>query len=217
MTMAYWNGMTWKVSEKEITYLESLTTAFSIETSTNADKEGKSATEQVANSLIEISLNTTYRVETGTRDVRGTMNAWKRLVGKTGPLVIGGSTFGPDKVQLQSVGVSNVQLDSRGTMRAVTLSFKFKEFVEESSGVTTVKSTTSTTKSTTTSTSSTSTKSTTSKTTSKKKTTTAVNVTASSTDKSSKKTTVMRKNANGIMRPSYKSVLDDDGRYMGFY
>lgn len=135
MTMAYWNGMTWGVSSKEIAFLESLTTAFGIETSTNADKEGKSPTEQVARSLVEFSLSTTYRVETGTRDIRGMINSWESLVGKTGPLVIGGSTFGPDRMQLQNVGVSNVQLSASGAMRAVTLSFKFKEYAEPESGV----------------------------------------------------------------------------------
>lgn len=135
MTMAYWNGMTWGVSSKEIAFLESLTTSFSIETSTNADKEGKSPTESVARSLVEFSLSTTYRVETGTRDIRGVINSWKALVGTTGPLVIGGSTFGPDRMQLQDVGVSNLRLNASGVMLAVTLSFKFKEFSEAASGV----------------------------------------------------------------------------------
>ena len=137
MAMAYWNGMTWGVSRKQIAYLESLTTSFSIETNTNADKEGKSPTEEVANSLIEISLDTTYRVETGTRDVRGMIETWRNLVGKTGPLIIGSSAFGPDKLQLQKVGVSEVQIDATGYIRAVKLSFNFKEYSESDSGVST--------------------------------------------------------------------------------
>lgn len=128
MAMAYWNGMTWGVSNKEIAFMESLTTAFSLETKTNADKDGNSPTETVAPSLVEISLNTTYRVETGTRDIHGKINAWKALVGKTSSLVIGGSIFGPDKMQLQSVGVSNLRVDAKGVMREVTLSLKFKEY-----------------------------------------------------------------------------------------
>lgn len=126
-TMAYWRGMTWGVSTKEIAYLESLTTVFAIETQTNADKEGESPTETVAPSLIEFSMNTTYRVETGTKDIRRKIEQWKALVGKSGPLIIGGATFGPDNVQLQSVGVSNLEIDARGRMRAVNLAFKFKE------------------------------------------------------------------------------------------
>lgn len=136
MVMAYWNGMTWGVSNKEIAFLESFTTAFSIETDTNADKEGNSPTENVAHSLIEFTLSTTYRVETGTKDIRKKIEAWKALVGKAAPLVIGGATFGPDKVQLQSVGVSNCDINAAGVMRGVTLSFKFKEFkVTAGSGV----------------------------------------------------------------------------------
>ena len=128
MIMAYWNGMTWGVSSKEIAFLESFATAFSIETDTNADKEGNSPTETVAHSLIEFSLSTTYRVETGTKDIRQKIESWRKLVGKAAPLVIGGATFGPDKVQLQSVGVSNCDINASGVMRGVTLSFKFKEF-----------------------------------------------------------------------------------------
>lgn len=134
MTMAYWNGMTWGVSEKEIAFLESLTTAFSLETKTNADKDGNSPTETIAPSLVEFSMNTTYRVETGTRDILGKINAWKALVGKTGSLVIGGSIFGPDKMQLWSVGVSNLRMDANGVMREVTLAFKFKEYGSGSGG-----------------------------------------------------------------------------------
>lgn len=137
MTMAYWNGMTWGVSNKQIAFLESFTTSFGIETKTNADKDGESPTEQVAKSLVEFSFNTTYRVETGTRDIRGTIDAWRSRVGKTGPLIIGNSTFGPDKMQLQSVDVSDLRVDASGVMRAVTLGFKFKEFAETESGVTT--------------------------------------------------------------------------------
>lgn len=161
MTMAYWNGMTWGVSNKEIAFLESFATAFSIETDTNADKEGKSPTEKVANSLIEFSLSTTYRVETGTRDIRKKIESWRSLVGKAAPLVIGGATFGPDKVQLQSVGVSNCEISASGVMRGVTLSFKFKEFQEAKRGV---------------------------KTTSKNSKITAVNMRPSAQDKAAKKT-----------------------------
>lgn len=144
MVMAYWNGMKWEVSSKQIAYLEALTTAYSIDTDTNADKEGKKPTETVGLSLIEISLNTTYRVETGTSDVRGMTDKWKSMIGLAAPLIIGGSIFGADKMQLQSVNLSNIELSPKGMMRAVTCAFKFKEFSEEAAGVKTSGSNTST-------------------------------------------------------------------------
>lgn len=134
MIMAYWNNMKWEVSSKQINYLESLTTAYSIDTSTNADKEGKKPTEQIGKSLTEISFNTTYRVETGTSDIRGMLKKWESLIGKSAPLIIGSSIFGPDNMQLQSVNVSNVEISPKGIMRAATCSFKFKEFAEEAAG-----------------------------------------------------------------------------------
>ena len=134
MIMAYWNNMKWEVSNKQIAYLESLTTAYSIDTDTNADKEGQKPTEQIGKSLIEISFNTTYRVETGTSDIRGMLKKWESLIGQSAPLIIGSAIFGPDKMQLQSVSVSNMEISPRGIMRAATLSFKFKEFSEEAAG-----------------------------------------------------------------------------------
>lgn len=134
MIMAYWNNMIWEVSSKQITYLESLTTAYSIDTSTNADKEGKKPTEQIGKSLIEIAFNTTYRVETGTSDIREMLKKWESMVGKSAPLIIGNAMFGPDKMQLQSVSVSNIELSPKGVIRAATLSFKLKEFAEEVAG-----------------------------------------------------------------------------------
>ena len=73
MIMGYWNGMRWEVSGRQIAYLESLTTAYSIDTDTNADKEGQKPTESVGVGLIEVSFNTTYRIETGTLDIRSVL------------------------------------------------------------------------------------------------------------------------------------------------
>lgn len=141
MAMAYWNGMTWGVSTKEIAFLESFTTSFGIETSTNADKEGESPTEKVAKSLVEFSMSTTYQVETGTTDVLGKIEEWKKQIGKAAPLILGSKIFGPEKVQLQNVGVSNTRISPNGVLYGATLTFSFKEMAEEkTSGVTTTTS-----------------------------------------------------------------------------
>lgn len=134
MIMGYWNGMRWEVSSREIAYLESLTTAYSIDTDTNADKEGQKPTENVGVSLMEVSFSTTYRIETGTPDIRSVLEQWKTMIGKAAPLIIGNAIFGPDKMQLQSVSVSNVELSPKGIIRATTCAFKLKEFAEEPSG-----------------------------------------------------------------------------------
>lgn len=129
--IAYWNGMTWECSPSMISRLDSLSTSFSMQTETNADKEGVSPTETVGLNAIEISLSTTYRIETGTHDIKGIISAWKFKVGEAAPLIIGSEIFGPDKVQLQSVSVSNVQMRKNGFFTAATLNFKFKEYIEE--------------------------------------------------------------------------------------
>lgn len=170
MIMAYWNGMKWEVSNKQLAYLEGLTTAYSIDTDTNADKEGKKPTEEVGKSLIEIAFNTTYRVETGTADIRGMLKRWDSMIGKSAPLIIGNAIFGPDKMQLQSVNISNIELSPKGVMRTATVSFKFKEFAEEPAGVKVSTTSNSATKKT------------------------AVSVGASSSDKAAKKTVTVNTN-----------------------
>lgn len=135
MAMASWNGMTWECNSNVISYLESLSTSFSMDTQNNADKEGKSPTETVGLSPVEISFSTTYRIETGTHNIQATINLWKTMIGKAAPLIIWNDVFGPDLVQLQSVSVSNVSLRPDGMMRAATVSFKFKEYVETKKSV----------------------------------------------------------------------------------
>ena len=131
MVMAYWNGMTWECSPNVITYLESLSTSYSMKTDTNADKEGNAPTEQVVLADEEISLSTTYRVETGTGNIKEIINQWKAMIGMAAPLIIGSELFGPDNVQLQSVSVGSISMRPNGIFTAAKLSFKFKEFREE--------------------------------------------------------------------------------------
>ena len=131
MAMAYWNGMMWECSPKVITYLESLSTSYSMKTDTNADKEGNAPTEQVALSDEEISLSTTYRIETGTSNIKEVIGQWKAMIGLAAPLIIGSEVFGPDNVQLQNVSVGSVSMRPYGTFTTASLSFKFKEFRED--------------------------------------------------------------------------------------
>ena len=121
MTMAYWGGMTWGVSSREIAFLEALTTGYSIN-SDNNERE-----------LQQMSFSTTYRVETGTSNIRGIISQWESRVGKIAPIVIGSAVFGPQKMQLQKVDASNVGLDARGQIRSATLSFTFQEYRSSSS------------------------------------------------------------------------------------
>ena len=123
--------MEWECSPNVITYLESLSTSYSMKTDTNADKEGNSPTEQVALSDEEISLSTTYRIETGASNIKEIIGQWKAMIGLAAPLIVGDELFGPDNVQLQSVSVGNISMRPDGMFTAAPLSFKFKEFRED--------------------------------------------------------------------------------------
>lgn len=129
--MAYWHGMTWGVTENEIAFLESLSTGFSYQTSTNADKNGASPTENVGMEDISVTFETTYRVETGTRDIKGKLDQWQALVGKAGPLIIGGNVFGPERLQLKDVKAGDISVNAQGRLRAMKISFTFVEYKDE--------------------------------------------------------------------------------------
>lgn len=116
MIMAYWGGMTWEVSSQEIAFLESLSTGYSI----NADNNEKE--------LQQMSFSTTYRIETGTPNIRNVISQWENKVGKVAPIIIGSAVFGPQNMQLQTVDVSNVTLSAKGQMRSASLTFKFQEY-----------------------------------------------------------------------------------------
>lgn len=126
--MATWRDMKWELSQNVINRLESLSTSFEMKKEENSDKQGNSPTQQVAINDIAISLTTTYRVETGTKNIKAMISKWKSLIGKAGPLIIGSEIFGPEQVQLQSVGVSNIHIRADGVFTAVTLDFKFVEY-----------------------------------------------------------------------------------------
>ena len=148
------------------------------------DTSGKNPTNTRGKETQQITLSTTYLRAAGV-DPLAQYNEWCGELGKSYPLYIGGKKFGPAKVELSSVNISQSTLLPSGEFVGIKLSLTFTEG-------TTTKSTASNRK-TTTSSSSASSGSASAKAAAKYKETVAakkeaMNATASKSDKAEKKT-----------------------------
>lgn len=146
------------------------------------DTSGKNPTNTRGKETQKISFSTTYLRAAGV-DPRAQFEEWCGEIGKSYPLYVGGERFGPAKVELTSVDISESLVSASGVFLELKLSLTFTED-------TTAKSTASNRKTSTSSAGSASAKE---KAAAKYKETVAakkeaMNATASKSDKAEKKT-----------------------------
>lgn len=173
---ASWGNKGFLVSPNKIVPLLNLTTGFSRKSDTNNDTSGQPTTNTRGLELQTIKLETRYVASLGV-DPRGQIDEWKAQFGKRYPLYINGRKFGPDLLELDSVDVSNIQMDNRGRFLSVDISITLVEYVPPTTTVTQKNSTTASTGTNS----------------------GAMAATASSTDKTTKKTTIVRPAAQVTM------------------
>jgi len=124
--MAKWRTKKWEVSTKKVTALSGLSTSAKIKAETNADLENSPSTNERGMELVPLSFETQLHSAAGV-DVRAEYESWVDLVKKSGTFFLAGKKFGPT-MQLQEVGLSDVQLDDFGRMRTAKLSLRFEEY-----------------------------------------------------------------------------------------
>lgn len=129
---AKWGPKGFIISTSKIVGIEDLQTAYALKTDTNEDTSGTPPTNTKGRELQSVSFSTTYLRATGT-DPREQLSEWYAQVGNAYPLYLGGKIFGPPKLQLQSVNVSDVKLDNSGNMLACKVALDFKEYSASSS------------------------------------------------------------------------------------
>lgn len=132
--MAYqarWGPKGFIISASKIVGIEDFKTAYALKTDTNADTSGTPPTNTKGRELQTVSFSTTYLREAGT-DPRGQLAEWYAQVGNAYPLYLGEKTFGPPKLQLQNVDVSDVLLDNAGNMIKCKVGLTFKEYSNSS-------------------------------------------------------------------------------------
>lgn len=138
---ARWGPKGFIISTSKIVAIEGFQTGYALKTDTNADTSGTPPTNTKGRELQTVSFSTTYLREAGT-DPRGQLAEWDAQVGNAYPLYIGGKVFGPKKLQLQDVSVTDVLFDNAGNMIKCKVGLTFKEYSASSvtNGATTKKS-----------------------------------------------------------------------------
>lgn len=140
---ALWGPKGFIVSPSKIVPLMDLSTSFSVKSDSGNDTSGTSKTNDRGRELQKLSLSTLYVRGAGV-DPRGQIAEWEAVVGKSYPLYIEGKRFGPDKLTLKSVDVSDILLSNTGKFLQCAVALQFEEY----STVKTTRTTTTTTAST---------------------------------------------------------------------
>ena len=124
---ALWGPKGFIISPSKIVPLLDLTTEFAVKADNGNDATGTAATNVQGRELQTLSLSTLYVRGAGV-DPRGQIAEWEAQVGKAYPLYIEGQRFGPKKLMLKSVNVSDVLLTNTGKFLQVAVSLQFEEY-----------------------------------------------------------------------------------------
>lgn len=132
---ALWGPKGFIVSPTKIVPLLDLATSFAVKTDNGNDANGTAATNQRGRELQQVSLSTLYVRGAGV-DPRGQIAEWEAVVGKAYPLYIQGQRFGPAKLLLKSVDVSDILLSNTGKFLQCAVSLNFEEYGAEAATTT---------------------------------------------------------------------------------
>ena len=134
---ARWGPFGFTVSPTMLVPFDGLSTSFALKTETGNDTSGTGATNTRGLELQQISFNTRYMRALGV-DPRERLDAWKAQLGNVYPLYVGTKRFGPEKMMLTSVSVSELLLNNNGDFLSVSLDITLKEYTSTETTSTTV-------------------------------------------------------------------------------
>ena len=184
--LATWGPKGFLVSPNMIVPFADFKTSYTLKADSENDTSGTAPTNTRGRELQPMSFSTTYLRAAGT-DPQAQIKEWESLLGSAYPLYIRGQRFGPAKMMLTQVDVSNVEFSNSGLFLKATISITLKEYVE--SNTTNVKSGTSGSSSSTSASSASAKAANKYAETVEKKKAEAMNTTASKNDKATKKAT----------------------------
>ena len=133
---ALWGPKGFIVSPSKIVPLLNFTTSFAVKADTGNDANGSATTNTTGRELQKVSLSTVYVRGAGV-DPRGQIAEWEAQVGKSYPLYIEGQRFGPAKLMLKSVNVSDVLFNNAGVFLQCAVALQFEEYTNNSNKSTT--------------------------------------------------------------------------------
>lgn len=115
----------WKVASDCIKDFSDFSTGYELDAENNTAVEGSPLYTERGLKKQSLSFSSNLNAHLGI-DVRTDIESWKRWIGQTGILKIGGTTYGPNWL-LTKVKVASTQIDSRGRFISAKLTFTFEE------------------------------------------------------------------------------------------
>ena len=132
---ARWGPKGFLVSPSKIVPIDGISTAFAIK-SNNSNSNSSTPTDTRTRDKQKVSLSTVYLRAAGV-DPRAQLEEWEALLGQAYPLYIGEKRFGPAKMMLSSVSVSDVMLTNSGEFLKLNLSISLEEYTDDPATTTT--------------------------------------------------------------------------------
>ena len=132
---AQWGSRIFQVDPSRVVPLLSLSTGYARKSETNNDTSGQPTTNTRGLELQQFTLSTRYVAAVGL-DPRAEIEAWRGEFENRYPLILNGSQFGPDLLELVSVDVSEVLLDNQGRMLSADVSITLEEYIPPETTVT---------------------------------------------------------------------------------
>lgn len=123
---ARWGKKGFLVSPQKIVPLDGFKTGYKWKDDDKSDTSGKKKTNTRGPEAQTVSFTATYLRAAGV-DPRSQYEEWCGEVGKSYPLYVGEKRFGPAKMMLKSVDMSNVLLSAQGDFLRVELNLTFTE------------------------------------------------------------------------------------------
>lgn len=128
---AQWGPMGFLVSPDKVVPFESLATSITLKTDNGNSTSGKSSTNVRGREPQSMSFTTKYLRALGV-DPRERVDAWSELVGQSYPLYIGDKRFGPAKMLLTGINVSELITSNNGDFLSVKVDITMQEDTTQS-------------------------------------------------------------------------------------
>ncbi|NLH01188.1 MAG: hypothetical protein GX488_04680 [Clostridiales bacterium] len=126
---AQWGNKGFLISPSKIVPISNISTSLKLKSNSENDTSGTPTINTRGRELQTISFDTQYLAAAGV-DPRGQIAEWEAELGNAYPLYIGGKRFGPPKMMLKSVDISDMQLTPNGAMISVSIAITLEEYDE---------------------------------------------------------------------------------------
>lgn len=127
--LATWGPKKFLVSPEMIVPFQDFKTSYILKTDSENDTSGTAPTNTRGRELQTMTFSTTYLRAAGT-DPQAQIKEWESLLGSAYPLYIRGQRFGPAKMMLTQVDVSEVEFSNSGLFLKATIANTLTEYAD---------------------------------------------------------------------------------------